>query len=391
MEGIRVESATALLLAEALGADVFTLVDVGCSGGIDAGWSVFGDRLHAFAFDASLPEIARLAARESRPGVEYVAARVGLPPGHALEHPIPAYNWWRRNPWNRLAVDRRARTRPGQVPDLGDDVAASWSWPEVDPLRALPRRLSPGDPDPLHALGAEVVDSGARDPDEHGRLMAANRWRETELAGGDALVHLPSLLAARGTADLDFVKIDVDGPDYEILVSLSDWLGKGPVIAASLEVNFFGTDAPHHHTFHNTDRFMRAHGFDLFGLTVRPYASAALPSRFTTSPPTASASGRPLQGDALYARDTGWKGGSELSLSAPKLVKLAAVFCLFGLFDQAAEVLIRHRDSLAETLDVKAALDALTQEAWPEASLSHAELIAGFDAGSAMFDAPAPP
>ena len=387
MEGIRADSATARLLAAALGDDVFTLVDVGCSGGIDAGWSVFGDRLRAFGFDASLQEIARLAAQEPRPGVEYLAARVGLPPGHGLEHAIPDFNWWRRNPWERLAVDRRARTRPGAVPELAADLAARWSWPEVDPLRALPPSLPPGEPSPLLAAGADVLGSGALDPDEHRRLMASNRWRETALAGADGLVHLPSFLTARGTADLDFVKIDVDGPDYGILVSLSDWLTRGPVIAASLEVNFFGTDAPHHHTFHNTDRFMRAHGFDLFGLTVRPYASAALPSRFTTSPPTASASGRPLQGDAFYARDTAWKGGGELELSVPKLVKLAAVFGLFGVFDQAAEVLLRHRDGLADRLDVDATLDALTQEAWPDSGLRHAELIARFDAGHPMFDA----
>ncbi|MFX8362538.1 hypothetical protein ABTL34_19440, partial [Acinetobacter baumannii] len=71
--------------------------------------------------------------------------------------------------------------------------------------------------------------------------------------------------------------------------------------------NFEGSYSPHHHTFHNTDRYMRRHGFDLFGLTTRNYSSGALPSPFLYRYPAQSLHGRPLQGDALYLRDFAWR------------------------------------------------------------------------------------
>jgi hypothetical protein len=40
--------------------DRFTLIDVGCSGGLDAAWRDVGPRLQAFGFDPMAEEIERL-------------------------------------------------------------------------------------------------------------------------------------------------------------------------------------------------------------------------------------------------------------------------------------------------------------------------------------------
>jgi hypothetical protein len=132
-----------------------------------------------------------------------------------------------------------------------------------------------------------------------------------------------------------------------------------------MEVNFIGSHEETDHTFHNTDRFMRALGFDLFGLTVRPYSLAALPARYQLRIAAQTESGRPVQGDALYVLDLGdpARSGAARALSAAKLAKLSAIYACFGLRDCAAEVLLTHRDRLADLLDVDEVLNLLAEEA----------------------------
>ena len=51
-------------VAEGLRTERFTLLDVGCSGGIDQHWRVFEPRLRALGIDASEAECRRLATCE---------------------------------------------------------------------------------------------------------------------------------------------------------------------------------------------------------------------------------------------------------------------------------------------------------------------------------------
>jgi hypothetical protein len=56
----------------------FTLIDVGCSGGIAAYWRTFGPALRALGIDPLNAEIARLSRAEAGPGtVVYRAASAG--------------------------------------------------------------------------------------------------------------------------------------------------------------------------------------------------------------------------------------------------------------------------------------------------------------------------
>src|SRR5262249_57193948 len=75
--------------AAALKAERFTLVDIGCSGGIDQLWRQFGDRLAGVGFDASASECRRLAAEETNPNVHYVAGLLDNSPGHPFAQRQP--------------------------------------------------------------------------------------------------------------------------------------------------------------------------------------------------------------------------------------------------------------------------------------------------------------
>jgi len=69
MEGLLSRTNFAELAASAPELSHFTVVDVGCSGGIDTAWRVFGPKLTAFGFDPNLDECARLQTAEKLTGV----------------------------------------------------------------------------------------------------------------------------------------------------------------------------------------------------------------------------------------------------------------------------------------------------------------------------------
>lgn len=339
MEGLRTESAASRYIAERLGDDYFTLIDVGCSGGIDVIWRVFGSKLLAYGFEPNIQECRRLSEAERLPGVKYIPAFVGVSPNASSRS--GSYN--DRNPWDRFSVTRTIALR--------------------------------------HARNQ------AR---SNAELTFQNQWHKTSLADPNTPIVLAEFLRTNRIEDVDVIKIDVDGPDFEILQSLADSIRDLNVLAMGLEVHFIGSTDPTEHTFHNTDRFMRSLGFDLFHLTIRPYSLAALPSRYQLTIPAQTEYGRPFQGDALYARDLGEPGRGDdavESLNPAKLLKLAAIYAGIGLFDCAAEILISHRSRIAPLLDVDVLLEILCKEAQDgrEPKLSYKEYIEAFERDDRMF------
>jgi hypothetical protein len=335
MDSILKSRAASLLASGFKGVD-FTLIDVGCSGGIDPAWRLFGDDLRAFAFDPAQDEIARLTADETRPKVHYINGFVGLAAGDPRKN--ASVEPWRLDPWGRLSACH--------TQDIKRDLA-----------KARPQAPVPADDTPAAC--------NRQEPETEQQLMQANRWHETRLADPDRPIVLPQFLAQKGVDDIDFIKIDVDGTDFEILQSIDAVIASHGVLGMLLEVNFFGSADPHFNTFHNTDRFMRSHGLDLFDLTTRRYSLAALPRPYMHGYPLASQTtgGRAFQGDALYLRDINHRRlDASPAWTDEKLLKLAALFALFGLVDHAAEILILHRERLSAYLDVDAALDAMAAE-----------------------------
>jgi hypothetical protein len=307
------DSAFTALVADALGGSPFRLLDVGCSGGLDPRWRAFGSTLQAIGIDASRAECARLAGAETLPGVEYVPAFVAGVAGRPVD------------------LER------GQASPLILAVRERLSFMRTREIRA-----------------ARLAKAAIEEQLRH------NEWEMTELADRERPVAVADLLAARGWTDFDYLKIDIDGCDFEVLQTLDGKLKPAGVLGVQLEVNFVGTDAPTEHTFHNTDRFMRRQGYELMRLDVRNYSSRALPARYVWPTPAETLSGRPFQGEAYYGRDIDAAG-----FDAAKLVKLAAIFAAWGLPDMAAELLLARRAEVAASLDVDRGLDLLAAEAQP--------------------------
>ncbi len=304
-------------VAQGLKAERFALLDIGCSGGLDPKWRAFGDRLKALGIDASDGECRRLAAAERNPDVTYVAAFVSP----SADQPI----------------------------DLSAGPAAPLIMKMRDRMSFMRTR--------------EIRDAKLRTASTEEQLRH-NAWELTGLADPAKPVVVPDLLAARGWTDLDYMKIDTDGIDWQILQSFEGRLPAN-LLAVQMEVNFVGDGAADEHSFHNADRCVRRHGFDLFRLDVRNYSSRALPARYIWPTPAETHSGRPFQGEAYYALDLlGPNGPARLaSLSAEKVAKLAAILSAWDVPDAAAELLLGCRDRLKPVTDVDRGLDILAGQA----------------------------
>ena len=340
-------TAFAAYVSDSLKSELFTLVDVGCSGGIDPVWRVFGPRLRAVAFDASLDECERLAREETHANIKYIGGFVGLPPDHPFARRVAGKPLFTANPIFRSSAWRTLQLRKAR-------------------------------------LEAASLEEKLRD----------NLWSLTKLADPEKPVVVPDVLKELGWSDVDLLKIDIDGPDYQVLNSFDGQFDDLGLLAARLEVNFYGGTDDTEHVFHNTDRFMRDRGFELLGLDVRTYAMAALPSPFAITSPAQTVTGRPVQADALYARDPASPQQRAMgdAMPAEKMAKLAAIFSIWQQPDAAAELLLAYPDKLGTVIDVQNGLEMLARQTQGEVepALSYAEYIASYEADTPAFYPPPP-
>jgi hypothetical protein len=335
-------------IGQKLRTEKFRLLDVGCSGGIDATWRAFEPNLQALGIDASVAECRRLAELEHDQNVSYVAAFVSS----STSKPI--------------------------------DLSAGPAAPLIMQMR-----------DRLSFMRTREIREARLKAASTVEKLRHNAWELTGLADPAKPIVLSELLAERGWTDLDYFKIDIDGRDFEVLRSLEGRFAALHVVAVQLEVNFVGTDDPQDHTFHNTDRFLRREGFDLLRLDVRNFSTRALPARYVWPTPAETVSGRPFQGEAYYARDllAPHRAARGASLGTEKLAKLAAVLSAWDVPDAAAELLLQRRQDCASLFDVDAGLDMLAAQAQQRRKqpLPYREYMRRFEADPPSFYRPEGP
>jgi hypothetical protein len=210
------------------------------------------------------------------------------------------------------------------------------------------------------------------------KLAILNDWQTSGLTDLKTNLQIDEVVKEEKLNELDFIKVDVDGYDLDVILSGEEVTRSSPVLGYTLEVNFFGTATETDHTFHNTDKLMRQWGFDLFDLSLRRYSAGALPAPFEYDGPAQTIFGRPYQGDVIYLRDPMTTGGPHCpSLSPFKMLKLACLFECFGLPDHAAELIRANIEHLSDICNPDELLDTLANEVDPQFR-SYAEYITKF-------------
>lgn len=306
------------------------LVDVGASGGIDNYWNVFDTCLRAFGFDPLVKEVERLNAISQNGNQHYYPYLVGYK--RYDEFLPPSCQSPRRSLYARTSAIRAQKlTQREYVRSLNDQTGEG--------------------------------------------LLAKE------------LIELDEFFLRAHPMDVDFIKIDTDGSDYQVLLGAQELLARSPVLGVAVECQFHGIVHDSANIFSNIDRLLRGLGFSLFDIEVYRYSRAALPKPFVYRIPAQTMAGQVLWADVLYLRDAGEEGYEaawSVTLTGLKILKLACLFEIFGMEDCSAELLVQYRDRLLNLVDVDTCLDLITP-ALQGATTSYVCYLEQFDTNPESF------
>ncbi len=161
-------------------------------------------------------------------------------------------------------------------------------------------------------------------------------------------------------AGLDFLKLNVQGAELEILKGAPDTLKS--IVGMQLEVSFvesyFGRPF-----FADVDAFVRRQGFHFFDLVGLHYLGrAASPVTSMHTPGLYPLHGQLIEAHGLYFRDplASSAGGHDDNLSADQVLKLAAIAEIYGQVEYAFELLGWLSGRLREGGDMERSRDIAT-------------------------------
>jgi len=142
---------------------------------------------------------------------------------------------------------------------------------------------------------------------------------------------LDNFCQEEGANEIDFMQIDVQGADLDVLEGAKKVLNCG-TLAIQIEVEFshLYTNQP---LFADVDTFLRKHDFTLFDISPSYRLRARSPIRSTAR------SGQLLWGDAFYLRDLIREDMNGKLKSPDRMLKLACIADVMNFPDYALEIL----------------------------------------------------
>jgi FkbM family methyltransferase len=288
--------------------DPFFLVDVGASGGINSLWMALMPHLKAVGFEPLLAEVDRLNDQSPSPAIRYEPAFVCY-----------------KNYQNELPENAKLR--------YNNPFARSST------LRAL------------DLCKIDYVQS------------VYNQGEEVKFT--DNFVELDEFFSDAEKDQINFLKIDTDGSDYQVLLGAKNLLSRPNLLGLSVEVQFQGEVHDKANLFCNIDLLLRSQGFSLYDLDVYKYSRADLPKPFVYNSPSNTTGGQVIWGEALYFRDFGDKNYEEMWSITPttsQILKLACLYEMFGLEDCSAELLLKYKNKIQDVIDVEQSLNLLVPQ-----------------------------
>jgi FkbM family methyltransferase len=298
----------------------FLLFDVGASGGIDPMWQPIGARLTGFGFDPNKIACDELNARGGQ--IEYVPAYLVGPAA-----PLSRQMNYSTFPYGRLQAE-------ATLADQKKTMEEYFTKSGLDFVEGHEAAVIP------HLAKAE---QRAFFP---GREISDHAFTIDEFGG------------RRSLDSIDFIKIDVDGKDFEVLRGAERSLLDRGVLGVQIESQFAGAPDPYAETFANIDIYLRARGFTLFSITgPHRYGRRYTQGKFQHEFPSQGYFGQVMWCDAIYLRDVVRGGYFEQWPIAFDLRKLLNLICLYDLYDLpdcAVELILSFAEELARSkIDIR--------------------------------------
>ena len=208
---------------------------------------------------------------------------------------------------------------------------------------------------------------------------------------------LSDALETFGVTSVDFLKLDVEGAELDILMGAETYLNNGLLLGILSEIRFHEeiNGCP---IFWQLDQYVHRFGFRLYDLQFHHQSRRALPypsladyrlpdgKRFFAY----TTHGQIMDGDALYFRDPLISANEDrrARMTAPQLLKMAAFLEIYSLNDCAAELILEHESRLKSYVDIDVLLDHLTPDA-NGGKLNHNEYLQRyFDERGGIFASP---
>ncbi len=182
---------------------------------------------------------------------------------------------------------------------------------------------------------------------------------------------LDSVLTERGIGPVNFIKLDCEGADLEVLQGAERLLHQPQTLGVLVEVWFQRESRRCGYTFADIHEHLTERGFLLFDMDSYRYNRRSMPFPFVSDIrdetgrliPGQTTHGQIVRGDALYLRDFIQNPPlAQRNGKARLLLKLACFYEIWGLQDCAAEILLHCANDLSGLVDIELLLDLLTPE-----------------------------
>jgi len=228
-------------------------------------------------------------------------------------------------------------------------------------------------------------------------LHSANECGEfNDFADNAQLEKVDSVLISKITLDdfykndlnssCDFIKIDTDGYDIDVLMSGDSCLKH--VIGVQTEMAFQHLGQPNASSFSNIDNYLQSRGFILAKMSPQnSYSLKELPASFEFNMYAETTRGIPWQCDGVYLRDlTTPEACREFGeMGFVTLCKALSLYVFFDLHDWAARLLLGHKDIFQENgFSVDELLNMLTPKVF-DCKLSYQQYMDLFKGNPSLF------
>lgn len=252
--------------------------------------------------------------------------------------------------------------RPYQWERLGSAL----HYVGIDPLKNEMERLGNlREPNSKYISGLLQIDGGSGGADET-TMQFFNRtsaWKEMqsgydqiattfnsglEVIVDETKVGVDDLLALLPSRNLDLLKIDIDSDDYLAMRQFFRSGIEAELLVLDIESQFHGNPDDSGNSLWNIGKLANQNNLHLYDLEVNRYSRSELPSKFLYGFPAQTQNGQALWGDALFMRDS-----LDKHLAVNDLVKLIALYEVYGLYDCAMEAIKNSQGFLKNLIPVE--------------------------------------